>query len=417
MAIEMNVPGYHLDVADFIGARLSRDAIWSGNRCNWFGDSIIESRGGIEVRSHRVCGSDLYSGTSGIAVFLARLYAITGERVFRTTAEGAIRQALSQLDSHSKAMRSAFYTGLTGIAFALIELAETCQIEKFIPMALLVLEEVDKDDIQNLAPGVLSGSAGVIAPLLQIFSRERRDFLLQMAIKHGDRLLDAAHRSDTGCTWKLGGNQVGLANGITGISWALLELYQATSEQRFRHAAEDGFRYESTKGFEAGRELSPTISPSLPNIHQPLDVSLTWSDGAAGTGLAKLRAFQILRSHEYSSSAEVDVQTVSRFVRNESVLDSHSMDFSPAHGYAGVAELLIEARQTLQDSNALATAEMIGAWGIDEYRRHNLPWPCGGEGGGESPGMMRGLAGIGYFYLRLYDSAKVPSILLIRPPQ
>jgi len=31
--------------------------------------------------------------------------------------------------------------------------------------------------------------------------------------------------------------------------------------------------------------------------------------------------------------------------------------------------------------------------------------------GGETPNLMLGTAGIGYFYLRLYDSAAVPSVL------
>jgi lantibiotic modifying enzyme len=34
-------------------------------------------------------------------------------------------------------------------------------------------------------------------------------------------------------------------------------------------------------------------------------------------------------------------------------------------------------------------------------------------GGGETPNLMLGLAGIGYFYLRLYDPVKYPSVLII----
>jgi len=41
-------------------------------------------------------GPELYGGTSGIAIFLAQLFALTGELELRRTAEGAIRQALAQ---------------------------------------------------------------------------------------------------------------------------------------------------------------------------------------------------------------------------------------------------------------------------------------------------------------------------------
>jgi len=56
----------------------------------------------------------------------------------------------------------------------------------------------------------------------------------------------------------------------------------------------------------------------------------------------------------------------------------------------------------------------IGDRGIQSVYRHRNPWPCGVVSGGETPNLMLGTAGIGYFYLRLYDSGAVPSVLLVR---
>lgn len=39
-------PETFLETADFLGARLCRDAIWAGNRCNWLGAAEIELMGG-----------------------------------------------------------------------------------------------------------------------------------------------------------------------------------------------------------------------------------------------------------------------------------------------------------------------------------------------------------------------------------
>jgi lantibiotic modifying enzyme len=44
-----------------------------------------------------------------------------------------------------------------------------------------------------------------------------------------------------------------------------------------------------------------------------------------------------------------------------------------------------------------------------------LQWPCGAPGGAETPNLMLGLAGIGYFYLRLYDPIHTPSLLMVIP--
>src|SRR5947207_13900357 len=89
-----------LDTADAIGARLSRDAIWSGPRCNWLGDAMeyVDLRWQV---GHRTFGPDLYSGVSGIGLFLAHLFSHTQERIFKKTALGAVEGALSQLEKFS----------------------------------------------------------------------------------------------------------------------------------------------------------------------------------------------------------------------------------------------------------------------------------------------------------------------------
>ena len=43
-------------------------------------------------------------------------------------------------------------------------------------------------------------------------------------------------------------------------------------------------------------------------------------------------------------------------------------------------------------------------------------WLCGVPNGTTTPGLMPGLAGIGYNLLRLADPGRVPSILLVEPP-
>ncbi len=43
-------------------------------------------------------------------------------------------------------------------------------------------------------------------------------------------------------------------------------------------------------------------------------------------------------------------------------------------------------------------------------------WLCGTPSNVETPGLMTGLAGIGYQLLRLANSAQVPSVLLLAPP-
>jgi hypothetical protein len=43
----------------------------------------------------------------------------------------------------------------------------------------------------------------------------------------------------------------------------------------------------------------------------------------------------------------------------------------------------------------------VGEQGIEQIERQDLRWPCGVTDGDETPNLMLGTAGIGYFYLRL----------------
>jgi class II lanthipeptide synthase len=43
-------------------------------------------------------------------------------------------------------------------------------------------------------------------------------------------------------------------------------------------------------------------------------------------------------------------------------------------------------------------------------------WRCANPLGVESPGLMTGLAGIGYELLRVAEPKRVPSVLLLEPP-
>ena len=76
-----------LDAADRIGAQLADAAIWYAGRCNWVG-ARFEQEHGLGDITHASLGPDLYAGTSGVAVFLANLAAVTGDRGLRRTALG-----------------------------------------------------------------------------------------------------------------------------------------------------------------------------------------------------------------------------------------------------------------------------------------------------------------------------------------
>lgn len=377
-----------LDTADRIGARLCRDAIWFGQRCNWIGEYGDHPSAMV----HQALGPSLYNGTSGVALFLFQLFEATGEKIFSATAEGALQQALSQPREGI-----GLHAGAAGVAFAA---ARAGRKEEAIEI------------VRGLAPNasqldVIEGSAGVIPVLLSLN-------LLEAATGHGQLLVEQAVRTDEGWSWKSRQrhhrNLTGFAHGTAGISWALLELFQITGEEKFRCAALEGLRYERSF-YRAEEENWPdfrNFSGGEPNLHATFPCLVQWCHGAPGIGFSRLRAWQILGDEIYREEALAAIRTTSQSLR-----DASRGNYSLCHGHSGNADLLLYADNVLNCPDYTALARQVGEAGIEKYEAEKIPWPCGSFGDDELPDLMLGLAGIGYFMLRLNDPRKVPSVLRV----
>jgi lantibiotic modifying enzyme len=405
-----------LDVAWSIGMRLCRDAIWDGDRCNWLGDSMEAHAGEWKV-AHKSFGPDLYSGTIGIALFLARLHRMRPDTVLAQTARGAIRQALSKAEEIPPGFRHALYSGWIGIALTLLDAAQLLGEPPLKKEALRLVDGQLGHEIEPMSLDVISGAAGAIAGLCAIDQRLGSDRYLDEARRHGEHLLARAHRNGDAWSWTtmppLGTqNQqeqkdlAGYSHGAAGIALALLELFVRTNDDRFMEGALGGFAYER-RHFSVEQQNWPDFRSFASPTPQQLGYSLAWCHGAPGIGLSRLRAFRLTNDETYRREAESAIGGTYRPLTMASGNDGYSL----CHGLGGNAELFIAAADTLGDERYRAVAEAVGDRGIQAIHTNRNPWPCGVMSGGETPNLMLGTAGIGYFYLRLYDSNAVPSVL------
>jgi lantibiotic modifying enzyme len=413
-----------LETAASLGARICRDALWGDGVCNWIGFSM-ESLGGGWRHVHRAYGGELYGGTSGIALFLGRLHAATGERMFKRTALGAIRHALEHgAGEIAPPARVGAYSGWTGLADAALQIAGLLEEESLRAPALALLEEAaGTESGRNF--DLLAGCAGAIPLLLRA---ERRHggpaSLTEAAVRLGDHLLATAARDEAGWSWgefgapgvRQQGNLLGFSHGAGGVGWALLELHHATGEERFREAGEGAFRYER-HWFDAEHGNWPDLrdpEASGAAVASGAPAFMTaWCHGAAGIGLSRLRAWALSGDEETRREAEVAVATTLANLGGGTEM-SQTND-SLCHGRGGNCETLIYGSQVLGRPEWLERAGEIGLREIEARAEQRLPWPCGTFGSVEVPGLMLGLAGIGYFYLRLADPAGVPPVVIALP--
>jgi len=410
-----------LSTAHMIGRRLSQEAVWHEDRCNWLGaESVQQSRmSGQPGMTYGALGPELYSGTSGLALFLAELYAATGDAAVRRTALGAIRQALANADTAPSTVPLGLYAGWIGIALAAARVGTVLGEEELLVDAAQLLQHSAGEHHGGHEFDLIRGHAGAIAALVVLRDILEDASLLDFAAQLGEELLKTADETDAGYSWKSVDfpkqrNLTGISHGTAGVGYALLELFATTGDSRYREAAEQAFRDERY-WFDAAEGNWPDFRGEPGRSKrgkQPLSFATFWCHGAPGIALSRLRAYEVLHDEPCKDEAITALQTTREMIR--ATLRSGIGNYSLCHGLAGNAEILLYGRHVLgrewADEHVVAL-EVANA-GIETYAERGLSWPCG-TGGGETPSLMLGLAGIGLFYLRLCDQA-IPSALILR---
>jgi lantibiotic modifying enzyme len=403
----------YLEAAVLLGQRIADQAIWHENRCTWVGASVEEGRGGETTLTYVTLGPDLYAGTSGIALFLAGLAAVTGDELFRRTATGAITHALTRAPELAPSLDRSLYSGRVGIAVAATAVGAALGEAQYLEAAAKTIATTRRP----MARGefdIISGRAGSIYGLLWLSSRLGEARFGAEALRLAAELAEAAERSGThgsDASWAaqagIGrGNLTGFSHGASGAACALLEVAAVTGEAELAAVARQAFSYERAL-FDATVRNWPDLRvrhPAAKESSGPPSYPVMWCHGAAGIALARLRAYELTRLSDLKHEAEVALETT--FAHTEAVLRAGTGVYALCHGLAGNAEILERGYRVLGPSGAkwhdLALA--VASSGIERFGRPGQAWP-GGIPDGETPSLMLGLAGAGMFYLRLHDPA------------
>jgi hypothetical protein len=392
-----------LDAAREIGALIVRTAVWHEHQCNWIGPLAPVSDASPAMRF----------GSRGIALFLGELSAVTDDDDVRRTAIGAIQHALARV-TEAPVTEVAFYVGPLGTACVAARLGRLLGREDLAARARdvgtsLVVEPTGFD--------LMSGAAGRIVGLLALHDVLHDNQLLESAIAVGDRLVSSASPSDNGASWKSahtpeGTNLTGFSHGAAGIAYALLKLFVASGHEDFRLTAEAAMEYERS-WFSQGERNWPDLR-QMTQYGRPiptrLPYSTTWCHGAPGIAISRILAAEVLRDRRYADEATLALGTTRDHLRLW--LDSPGANYSLCHGLAGNADVLLTGLRSarLVDVESATLIQGVADHGRSTYGGRRAPWPCGATGGGATPSLMLGWAGIGWFYLRL-ATPDLPSVL------
>jgi len=411
-------PEEPLATAARIGLRLCEQAHWYGDRCTWIAPHVNVTHAGHSV-SFRSLGPDLYSGTSGLALFLAELHGATRHVVLRRTALGAIRHALSHAGDIPPRNQLGPYTGSLGIALIAARVGGLLGEDEVVDAARRLVNAVLSDPPAESEFDLISGKAGAIVALTLLRTVCDGATLVEFAARLGDELLATATKSAAGDSWPALAfpsrrHLTGYSHGTAGVGRAFLELFRITGEAKYVQGAERAFGYERhwfdrrAGNWPDFREDARTVrgAQAGKGVFQAY-----WCHGAAGIALSRLRAYEILGDPSCLAEARVALEATRKVTR--AGLEYDTWNYTLCHGLTGNAEILEygHAAGALSDRKSMLWLD-VARDGVERYVMRNRSWPCG-VSGAEVPSLMAGVAGIGYFYVRMHDKA-VPSILCLR---
>jgi lantibiotic biosynthesis protein len=416
----MNYGKTFLSAADKIGSHLCRTAFWHNKKCNWIGRAIKEINPMTNSIYNKSLACDIYDGTGGIALFLSNLYRYTKKNEYRETTEGAINHALSKASELASICRFSFFTGKLGLAYISAKIGNDLDESNLIQNGLDLLNELRDNFEKEHLTDVISGNASGIPALLGLYEVFKDENILDSAILLGEELIKTATKESYGFSWDYRANGVksssnnltGFSHGAAGIGYSLVELYRVTEESKFLEAAENAFAYEN-HWFNGEVNNWPDFRSDAKNPQNKsvFTYAIAWCHGAPGIGLSRIRAYDIIKDSKYLLDSQAALKT-SAEVLEEIIGGKEPFDFSLCHGLSGICETLLYASQVFKDSTYKSLAERVGLYGINKYESGSS-WPCGINKAGETPTLMLGLAGIGYFYLQLIDSIKISNPLMV----
>jgi type 2 lantibiotic biosynthesis protein LanM len=400
-----------LTAAQKIGDRLSKLALTNKETAGWLGVNAIKER---EWRL-TIAEEDLYSGASGIVLFLAYLSTVTAKEQYNTLARlglKTIRHFVTQKKPYPHLSGIGTFSGIGSYIYLLSHLGtlwhepalyvEAEEIVKLLP-TIIAREKIFD---------VIGGSAGCIAALYSLYAVAPSDAILTCAGLCGDHLLACAQPMAKGIGWSLKDGEpplAGFSHGTAGIALNLLRLFKLTQEQRFQQGARAAIDYE--------RSLFSSKAQNWPDLRSdPASTSTTpaedkkymtaWCHGAAGIGLARLGGLDILDTPEIRKEITIAIQTTLR--------DGFGLNHSLCHGDLGNMDVLLTAAHVLKKAEYKQAIDRISAMLLDSIDRQG--WVTGVPLSVETPGFMVGLSGIGYGLLRLATPEQVPSVLLGEAP-
>lgn len=397
-----------IDKATEIAEKLQHRAIWADDgSATWLGLEFVP---GAERWQLKPLGHDLYSGSCGVALFLAMLEKITGDRRFHALIKASLvsLQKLLRDPVFKKNHPIGGAIGIGAYLYSIVRISQMLDEDELIQdaeraTALLDSKHIEKDTYLD----IVSGTPGTILGLLALHQATGYKEALKKANICGQHLVRKLTKSKAGPqTWRtsIGNGHLltGFSHGAAGNAFALLRLYEATNDAQYKQAAIEAMNYERSV-FSQQQGNWPDFRGVLEG-DQPRFI-VAWCHGAAGIGLARLGGLSVINTPEVHQDIDWSIKAI---IKQPLATRDHL-----CCGTLGLSDILLSFSRELNRPELEVLAQRQATWVIQRAQQKNYYTLLDIEASNAFiPGMFQGLAGVGYVFLRLAKPDEIPSILL-----
>lgn len=419
-ALQLRAPSFQatsehlLDMAQTIGRRLDTLAVRDARHVHWLGMSL----GSNYEWQISPAGNDLYNGLSGIALFLAYLGESEGQEQATELARSIAFSFYQQLEQPDAPLlfgaTIGAFDGWGSLLYLFAHLQAMWHEPWLVEAAEHVIERIKPLIKQDTVFDIVHGSAGCLTALLNVYAVTPDPLVLVEAQRCGQHIIQGLDLGSDILTLndlRQKGLLTGYAHGAAGMALSLAKLAVVSQQEHFRTAASSLLAFERQL-FSPQKQNWPdlrVIKDSATSQTSPAKrFMVAWCHGAAGLGLSRIELLKYMPAD--SAMIQQEIEAALQTTLNEGFGYNHSL----CHGDLGNLELLLSATEQLDMHHYLDPLTRLTAVLLESGERNG--WVTGLPLGVETPGIMLGLAGIGYELLRLAHPRHIPNLLLLAPP-
>lgn len=388
-----------LELAEWIGQRLISRVVYDSKkvRVNWISFNILaEKSGAVNISP---CSIYLYDGISGILVFLfilskytsnssiVKMYHILEQQIYDYTC--GVRECRHSVYSNN----SGLYNGEASIVYTYLILYWYSRDKKYLQYAIEHSEILEQVSCSDKNVDLVDGKAGAVYTFCQLYKVTLDEKFLQKAQYIAVDIIKSSENIGEGIGWKQkNGNPplLGMAHGNAGIMVALLLLFSLTHNEKYYKIFQKALIYEH-QNYDSNKGEWRDFRDGASDL---LESPIAWCHGSGGIFLSRMLFCKMeLKEAELKLCVE-EADKALKYAEKHKAREGLCL----CHGECGNNLIFNKFDCDKTDRKYRK---------IEDYNQGTIlarEW--------YNPGLMNGLAGIGYYLLMCLPGMKDYIILL-----